>query len=121
MRATIEALDESVRVSLIDATGSPTHVILGGADGVLITIDSAGRIHVLPPEGPGPTELQTAFASLRASVAAVGSLLVPCFLLEQEMASVERAIIEAEQRHAPTNGLIRQLSELQAKYRAEHC
>jgi hypothetical protein len=39
-------------------------VIFGGNDGVLVTIDGNGVIHVLPPEGPGDPEVRQAVAAI---------------------------------------------------------
>jgi hypothetical protein len=42
----------------------PVHVIVGGADGTLVTIDAQGHIRVRPPEGPGPTEIREAVSAM---------------------------------------------------------
>ena len=36
--------------------GNSVKVILGGNDGVLVTVDANGKIKVTPPEGPGDPE-----------------------------------------------------------------
>jgi hypothetical protein len=69
MDAKLELIGNAVQVRLPVEQGNGVHVIVGGADGILITIDSHGRIHVRPPEGPGPTEdVRAAVAAIRENV-----------------------------------------------------
>ncbi len=62
MRRFIEILNNSVLLNL--ERGNEVKVIIGGNDGILITIDANGRIHVTPPEGPGDPEVRQAVASI---------------------------------------------------------
>jgi hypothetical protein len=41
-----------------------SRLIVGGSDGILITIDANGQIHVLHSEGPGDPEVKQAVASI---------------------------------------------------------
>jgi hypothetical protein len=41
-----------------------SRLIVGGSDGILITIDANGQIHVLHSEGPGDPEVKNAVASI---------------------------------------------------------
>jgi hypothetical protein len=56
MRALGEVWDSSVLVNLLGNHGNSIKVILGGNDGVLVTVDANGKIKVTPPEGPGDPE-----------------------------------------------------------------
>jgi hypothetical protein len=53
--------------------GNSVKVLFGGADGVLITIDAAGHIHVLPPEGPGDPEVRQAISAVLNGVRVLGN------------------------------------------------
>jgi hypothetical protein len=53
--------------------GNSVKVLFGGADGVLITIDAAGHIHVLPPEGPGEPEVRQAISAVLNGVKVLGN------------------------------------------------
>jgi hypothetical protein len=57
-------VDSSVLLNLEDDHGNGVRVIIGGNDGVLITIDGQGHIHVLPPEGPGDPEIRQAISQI---------------------------------------------------------
>jgi hypothetical protein len=46
--------------NLVREPGNAVRVIFGGDDGILVTIDANGVIHVIPPEGPGDFELRQA-------------------------------------------------------------
>jgi hypothetical protein len=54
--------------NVITETGNEVRVIFGGNDGILITIDGAGHIHVYPPQGPGDPELRQAVTSIIAGM-----------------------------------------------------
>jgi hypothetical protein len=45
-----------------------SRIIIGGNDGILITIDANGQIHVLHSEGPGDPEVRKAVASIVESI-----------------------------------------------------
>ena len=51
-----------------DDHGNVVRVIFGGDDGVLVTIDGAGHIHVFPPQGPGDPEVRQGVTSIIATV-----------------------------------------------------
>jgi hypothetical protein len=44
--------------------GNAVRVILGGADGPLVTIDANGHVVVHPPQGPGDPELRHAISGI---------------------------------------------------------
>jgi hypothetical protein len=50
--------------NLVREPGNEVRVIFGGNDGILITIDANGVIHVLPPEGPGDPEIRAAVTAI---------------------------------------------------------
>jgi hypothetical protein len=69
MDAKIELIGNAVQLRLPADHGNAVYVIFGGADGILVTIDAQGHIHIRPPEGPGPTEkLRAAVAAIRENV-----------------------------------------------------
>jgi hypothetical protein len=72
MRRFVEVLNKSVFLNV--EQGNEVTVIIGGNDGTLITIDGAGHIHVLPPEGPGDPEVRQAVSSILEGVAVLGEL-----------------------------------------------
>jgi hypothetical protein len=49
-------------------------VILGGADGTLITIDANGHIKIVPSHGPGDPELRRAIELIYERLEGVGQL-----------------------------------------------
>jgi hypothetical protein len=54
MRMSLEVINRSaILLHIPDDHGNAVKVILGGADGPLVTIDPAGHIHVSPSVGPG--------------------------------------------------------------------
>ena len=72
MRKSVELLNNAV---LLNAErGNEVRVIIGGNDGILITIDGSGHIHVTPPEGPGDPEMRQAVASIVQGVAVLSRL-----------------------------------------------
>jgi len=72
MNATLEVIGQTVRLEVPQEHGNSVHVIIGGADGTLITIDAQGHIHVRPPEGPGPTEAREAVSRIIEAVGVIG-------------------------------------------------
>jgi hypothetical protein len=50
-------------LTVVENDGTPVRVLMGGSDGILVTI-GAGGIVVVPPEGPGDPELLIAFKSI---------------------------------------------------------
>jgi len=54
--------------------GNSVKVILGGADGPLVTIDSSGHIHVLPSVGPGDPEVRKAVSGILQGIQEIARL-----------------------------------------------
>jgi len=71
MRRFVELMNNAVFLTL---EAGPVRVIIGGNDGVLITIDANGHIVVTPPEGPGDPEVRQAVASIVQGVGALSRL-----------------------------------------------
>jgi hypothetical protein len=71
MRKTVELLNNAVLLNI--ERGNEVRVIIGGNDGVLITIGANG-IHVTPPEGPGDPEVRQAVASILQGVSVLSRL-----------------------------------------------
>ena len=67
----LKFIGQAVRLEIPQEQGISVHVIVGGADGPLITIDASGHIHVLPPEGPGPTEAREAVSAIVRAVGVI--------------------------------------------------
>ena len=72
MKARLELIGKAVRLEVPEEHGNSVHVILGGADGTLVTIDAQGHIHVRPPEGPGPAEAREAVSKIFEAVGVLG-------------------------------------------------
>jgi hypothetical protein len=65
MCTSLEVINRSaILLHIPDDHGNSVRVILGGADGPLVTIDSAGHIHVLPSVGPGDPEVRKAVSGI---------------------------------------------------------
>jgi hypothetical protein len=64
----------AVLLHIPDEHGNAVRVVLGGADGPLVTIDANGHIKVLPPQGPGDPELRKAISSILQGVQTIGRL-----------------------------------------------
>jgi hypothetical protein len=130
LNASLEVMNGVVTLKLTGDHGNPLTVIFGGADGILITIDSNGVIRVTPPEGPGDPELLAAFKSLNASVtrlsnAAVGSkgVFVACQILASQMDHWARIV---ETKQFASAGVTQQqaeqyLASATSKYTDEGC
>jgi hypothetical protein len=74
MRALVEVIhNHTLLLHIPQEHGNSVRVLLGGADGVLITINAAGQITVLPPEGPGDPELRQAIAAVLNGVKVLGN------------------------------------------------
>ena len=71
-RRIVEVVNQAVLLNV--EHGNEVRVIVGGNDGVLITIDANGRIHITPPEGPGDPEVRQAVASIVEGVALLSRL-----------------------------------------------
>jgi hypothetical protein len=65
MRTSLEVINRSaILLHIPDDHGNAVKVILGGADGPLVTIDAAGHIHVSPSVGPGDPEVRKAVSGI---------------------------------------------------------
>jgi hypothetical protein len=127
MRASLELLNNSLILSILDGHGNPARVLIGGGEGILVTIDSNGNITVHPSGGPGDPELLTAFKSLNSSLGKIGGIFQPCIVLEEQMGGIQREILRAEQglEQLPPGvtiaSLSQQLGSLSNKLRQEKC
>lgn len=75
MPTSVEVVNKSAVVLHIpEERGNGVRVVLGGADGPLVTIDSNGHIKVLPPEGPGDPELRKAVSNILQGVQTISRL-----------------------------------------------
>jgi hypothetical protein len=72
MHKKVELLNNAVLLNV--EFGNEVTVIIGGNDGILITIDGQGHIHVTPPEGPGDPEVRQAVASIVQGIAVLSRL-----------------------------------------------
>ncbi|HMH80624.1 MAG TPA: hypothetical protein VK514_10400 [Candidatus Acidoferrum sp.] len=65
MRTSLEVINRSaILLHIPDDHGNAVKVILGGADGPLVTIDAAGHIHVSPSVGPADPEVRKAVSGI---------------------------------------------------------
>jgi hypothetical protein len=60
LSGTMRFQNGSLSLTVVNETGNVVTVLYGGNDGVLITLDGQGHIHVLPPEGAGDPEVRQA-------------------------------------------------------------
>ena len=75
MRTSVEVINRSaVLFHIPDEHGNSVRVILGGADGPLVTIDAAGHIHVTPSVGPGDPEIRKAISGILSGIQTIGRL-----------------------------------------------
>jgi len=75
MRTSLEVINRSaVLLHIPEEHGNAVKVILGGADGPLVTIDPNGRIHVTPAVGPGDPELRKAISGILQGIQTIGRL-----------------------------------------------
>jgi len=72
MRKSVQLLNNAALLSI--ERGNEVRVIIGGNDGILITIDGQGHIHVTPPEGPGDPEVRQAVTSIVQGVTVLSRL-----------------------------------------------
>jgi hypothetical protein len=87
MRATVDFNGLSMILTVVEDDGNPARVLIGGSDGILITI-GAGGIVVLPPEGPGDPELLKAFKSIYSGISSAVQAVAQlgdCLQIEQRM------------------------------------
>jgi hypothetical protein len=123
MRATAEFLNESLILTFFGNEGNPARVIIGGNDGILVTIDGNGKIVIVPPEGPGDPELLTAFKSVFNGLQVAGGIFMPCVVIEGEITKVQGQIDGSFPRPVGVTvaQLDQQLRTLNEKYREEGC
>lgn len=75
MRTSLEVINRSaILLHIPDDHGNAVKVILGGADGSLVTIDRAGRIHVSPSVGPGDPEVRKAVSGILQGIQEIARL-----------------------------------------------
>jgi hypothetical protein len=75
MCTSLEVINRSaVLLHIPEEHGNVVKVILGGADGPLVTIDPNGRIHVTPSVGPGDPELRKAISGILQGIQTIGRL-----------------------------------------------
>jgi hypothetical protein len=72
MIKSLQFLNKAVLLNIEE--GNEQRVIIGGNDGILITIDGNGHIHVLPPEGPGDPEVRQAVTTIVEGAALLSRL-----------------------------------------------
>jgi hypothetical protein len=59
---TAHLFNEGVLFNIVEANG--VRVVFGGNDGILVTIDGTGHIHIYGPDGPGDPVLRSAVTSI---------------------------------------------------------
>lgn len=65
MCTSLEVINRSaILLHVPDDHGNAVKVILGGADGPLVSIDPSGHIHVSPSVGPGDPEVRKAVSGI---------------------------------------------------------
>ena len=75
MRTSLEVINRSaILLHIPDDHGNAVKVILGGADGPLVTIDASGRIHVSPSVGPGDPEVRKAVSGILQGIQEIARL-----------------------------------------------
>jgi hypothetical protein len=75
MPTSLELINRSaILLRIPDDHGNAVKVILGGADGPLVTIDLAGHIHVSPSVGPGDPELRKAVSGILQGIQEIARL-----------------------------------------------
>jgi hypothetical protein len=73
LSGTVRFIDGSLFLSVTNERANVVTVLFGGNDGVLITIDGHGHIHVLPPEGPGDPEVRQAVTAALQTMNLLGA------------------------------------------------
>jgi len=71
----VEELHKTKVIRVTKQPGLVQWIIIGGNDGVLITIDVHGTIRVTPPEGPGDPEVRIAVNNSLEGLAALTKVL----------------------------------------------
>ena len=82
MRTCLEIFNRStVLLHVPEEQGSPVRVIVGGADGALVTIDAQGHIRVVAAEDASDPELRKAVSGILQGVQVLGRLAREASLL----------------------------------------
>jgi hypothetical protein len=75
MRTSLEVINRSaILLHLREENGRSGKVMLGGADGPLVTIDPNGHIHVTPSVGTGDPELRKAISGILQGIQTIGRI-----------------------------------------------
>jgi hypothetical protein len=75
MSTSLEIINRSaILLHIPDQHGNSVKVILGGADGPLVTVDSAGHVHVSPAVGPGDPEVRKAVSGILQGIQEIARL-----------------------------------------------
>jgi hypothetical protein len=75
MRTSLEVINRSaILLHIPDDHGNSVKIILGGADGPLVTIDPTGHIHVSPSVGPGDPEVRKAVTGILRGIQEIARL-----------------------------------------------
>ena len=75
MRTSLEVINRSaILFHVPDDHGNSVKIILGGADGPLVTIDASGHIHVLPSVGPGDPDVRKAVSGILQGIQEIARL-----------------------------------------------
>jgi hypothetical protein len=74
MQTSLEVINRSCILLHLPEQANSVRVILGGADGPLVTIDAAGHIHVTPSIGPGDPEVRKAITGILQGIQEVARI-----------------------------------------------
>ncbi len=74
MRVSMDIVNKAVILNLVEEQGNEVRVILGGNDGILVTIDANGHIGVRGPEGPGDPEVRAAVTAILEGAAVLSRI-----------------------------------------------
>ena len=75
MRTSLEVINRNaILLHIPEERGNSVKVIIGGADGPLVTIDAVGHIHVTPSVGPGDPEIRKAVSGILQGIQELGRL-----------------------------------------------
>lgn len=75
MRTSLEVINRSaILLHIPEEYGNSVKVILGGAEGPLVTIDAGGHIHVAPAMGSGDPEVRKAISCILQGIKEISRL-----------------------------------------------
>lgn len=74
MQTSLEVINRSCILLHLPEQANSVRVILGGADGPLVTIDAAGHIYVTPSIGPGDPEVRKAITGILQGIQEVARI-----------------------------------------------